>query len=225
MLLLCPHNLWWGWDAQRFCNVCLSLCGTKLLTLKRFNTGLVYFTCTFPVSRHFQSYQNVWPWLLTCFLARWGIVGGLTPASSVVRRREQLLQRSPKLPGQFLPNFTGMVLWWSSFRFLKIMTLGPKMAPPGGLSVFHKKIFKKSSSLKLLGQFLQYFTGMFLGWSGWSSFRFLKIMTPGPKMAPPEGLSVFHKKIFKKSSPLKLLGQFLQNFTGMVLGWSSFSDS
>ena len=32
------------------------------------------------------------------------------------------------------------------------------------------------------------FTGMFLAWS---SFRFLKSMTPGLKVAPPEGLSVF----------------------------------
>ena len=87
-----------------------------------------------------------------------------------------------------------MVLGWSSFRFLKIMTPGPKMAQPGGLSVFHRKIFK-NLLLKLPGQFLQYFTGMFLGWS---SLRFLKIMTPGPKMAQPEGLSVFSKENLKK---------------------------
>ena len=59
--------------------------------------------------------------------------------------------------------------------------------------------------MKLLGQFLQYFTGMFLGWS---SFRFLKIMTPGPKMPRPRAYQFFHRKILKNL----LLRNYLANF-------------
>jgi len=49
---------------------------------------------------------------------------------------------SHKIQSQFLPNFTEIFLRWSSFRFLQIITLRPKLAPPRGLSVFYRKIFK-----------------------------------------------------------------------------------
>ena len=92
--------------------------------------------------------------------ARWGIVRGLTPASCVVVRRQQLLQRSssPKLLGQFLPNFTAMVLGWSSIRFLKIMTPGPKMALPGGFRATDKvRIFISKMSISWPNPMFDYF--------------------------------------------------------------------
>ena len=58
---------------------------------------------------------------------------------------------------------------------------------PASVVVCRQQLLQRSSSPKLLGQFLQYFTWMF---HGWSSLRLLKIMTPGSKMAQPEGLSV-----------------------------------
>ena len=88
---------------------------------------------------HFNNWTKEFSENLIYFKLFEVLLGGwLRRRASCVVRRQQLLQRSssPKLLGQFLPNFTGMVLGWSSIRFLKIITPGPKMAPPEGLSVF-----------------------------------------------------------------------------------------
>ena len=113
---------------------------------------------------------------------------------SVVHRKSLKNLPSQKLLGQFQSNFTGMFLGWSSFRFLQIMNPPTQTGPGPGLISFSQENLKKSYSQKQLGQFKQEFTGMFL-W--WSSFRFLQITTPGLKLAPPQGLSVFGRKIFK----------------------------
>ena len=112
--------------------------------------------------------------------ARWGIVGGLTPASVVVRRRrQQLFQRSStKLLGQFQPNFTEMFIGWSPSRFLQIMNPGPKMARPGGLSVFHRKLFKNHLLRNYWANFNQISQKCFLGAPLSDPF---KLWPPGPK--------------------------------------------
>ena len=112
-----------------------------------------------------------------------------------------------------------MVLGWCSFRFEKIMTPGPKMVPPGGLSVFHRTILKNKFALKILGQFLQYFTGMVLGWF---SFRFFSNFDPWAKNDSLLGLSVFGRKILKNLLLRNYWANFLLDFTGTFLGWSSF---
>ena len=83
--------------------------------------------------------------------------------SSVVRRpfvcpsvRSQFQTSSPPKPlGQFQPNFTGMIIGWSSIRFLIIMPPVLKIALPSGLSVFHNKIFENLLLLNHCANFNQ----------------------------------------------------------------------
>jgi len=78
----------------------------------------------------FQIPSNSDPW------AKNGSLGGLSVFGRTILKN--LLLRN--YWDNFLLDFTEMLLGWFSFRFLEIMTPGLKMAQPGGLSVFGRKL-------------------------------------------------------------------------------------
>ena len=113
--------------------------------------------------------------------------------SSVRACKNLFLQKtSQKLLTGILPNFTGMFLRWSSFKFFQIIVfyeeaivialcpscLCPSVRPfirsfiRSSVHACKKLFLQKTSPQKLLTGFLRNFTGMFLRWS---SFIFLQI--------------------------------------------------
>jgi len=103
--------------------------------------------------------------------------------------------------GQFVPYITGMFLGWFSFRFLQSMTPRPKLAPPRGLSVFHRKIFKNLLLRNYWANLFHTLQECFL--CGLLSDSF-KLLPPGPNWPAP-GLISFSYENLKKCSAHKLL--------------------
>ena len=95
-------------------------------------------------------------------------------------------------------------LQWTSTKFVQMMPLGWKLAPPRGSQVGHRnkeRKFYNTSSLKQDGLELWYFV---CSSSLWTSTKFVNKMPLGSKLAPPCGSQVEHRNKERKFSPLKL---------------------
>jgi len=117
-----------------------------------------------------------------------------------------------------------MILGWTSTKVVQRIIISQKTWPPGAGPVFHIWLYRKlwkSSSPKLLVRFWNNFTGMILGCT---STRVVQRIMISQKTWPPGVGPVFYiwlyRKLWKSSSP-KLLVWLQNNFTGMILGWTS----
>ena len=131
---------------------------------------------------------------------------------------------SHKLEDQKLRYLVCSIAQWTSTKFVQIMALGLKLAPPRGSHVLHRDIqgkLKKSSLHKLEAQELRY---LVCSIAQWTSTKFVQIMALGLKLAPPRGSHVLHRDIqgkLKKSSSHKLEDQELRYLACSIAQWTS----
>ena len=137
------------------------------------------------------------------------------------KRGEEILKKSSplKLLWQSQPNFAGMILGWSPFKFVSVSAiLYPRWPPWLTLeissngqngSILSQKV-PKFELYKHNDELFNIYYGIFYELWTFAYFdRLCKLEKRGDE-------------IEKKSSPLKLLWQSQPNFAGMILGWSPF---
>ena len=137
------------------------------------------------------------------------------------KRGEEILKKSSplKLLWQSQPNFAGMILGWSPFKFVSVSAiLYPRWPPWLTLeissngqngSILSQKV-PKFELYKHNDELFNIYYGIFYELWTFAYFdRLCKLEKRGDE-------------IKKKSSPLKLLSQSQPNFAEMILGWSPF---
>ena len=125
---------------------------------------------------------------------------------------------SPLKPlDQMEPNFAGSIYGRSFMKFVHFVPIGQETWPPQAILNSDWLSFKKSSTLKQLGQMEPNFAGCIYGRSFIKIVHFVPI---GQETWPPLAILNSDWLSFQKSSPLKPLGQMELNFAGSIYGRS-----
>ena len=125
-----------------------------------------------------------------------------------------LKKSSPlKLLGQMEPNLAGSIYVISSIKLLHLVFFGQQIWLPRAILFSDWLLLNKSSPLKLLAQIKLSLAGSIYARS---SIKHLHLVPFFQQIWPPRPILFSDWLMFKKSSPLKLLGQMEPNLAGSI---------
>ena len=116
------------------------------------------------------------------------------------------------------PKLAGSIYVRSSIKYLRFVPFGQQIWLLRAILVSDWLMLKKSSPLKLLGQIKPNLAGSIYVRSSIKPFHLVPF---GQQTWPPRTILFSDWLMLKKSSPLKLLGQMVPNFTGSIYVRSS----
>ena len=141
------------------------------------------------------------------------------PRAILVSDWLMLNKSSPlKLLGQIKPNLAGSIYVISSIKLLHLVPFGQQIWLPRAILFSDWLLLNKSSPLKLLAQIKLSLAGSIYARS---SIKHLHLVPFFQQIWPPRPILFSDWLMFKKSSPLKLLGQMEPNLAGSIYVRSS----